>query len=329
MTGNTKIPLRQRGLSLVELMIAMTLGILIVGGMGMLFVQNKTSYIQDEQVARMQEDARFALNMLVDDVELIGFWSDIHTPTAIATHADITGNAGCSGSINWIYVPQRPVVVFDHTGTSINSAFNCIADASRQANSDAIAINRVEGAQTTTLDAQTVYLKSNGASGVLMTSSMLDSTVTGTINWWQYKPTLYYIRNYAETAGDGIPTLCVLELSEDLATPTMTETCIARGVESLQVEYGIDTDVDGVANTYSSAPAATLLTDRLVSVRLHLLMRSQQPIAGYTNDKSYSLGNLDSYQPNDGYYRRVYTTTVLVRNTRNLRCIDIGCEEEI
>lgn len=327
--------MRQHGLSLVELMIAMTLGLLIVGGMGALFVQNKGSYTQDEQVARMQEDARYALNSIVDDIELIGFWSDIFTPGSINAHADLTSagtSAGCGGTTAWIYNPVQAAVVFDHTAAGINTVFNCIANADHQANSDAIGINRVEGAAIDAtaaaggaLDAQTVYLKSNGANGILLTPGMSDATVSGTLNYWQYKPKIYYVRNYAESAGDGIPTLCVYQLSEDLATPTMQETCIARGVESLQIEYGVDTDTDGVANIYTSTPTTNWLQNRLVSVRVHLLMRSQQPVAGYTNTKTYSLGNLDNYTPKDAFYRRVYTTTILVRNTRNLRCIDMGC----
>lgn len=323
---------KQSGLSLIELMIAMTLGILIVAGMGTLFVQNKNSYNQGDQIERMQEDARYALNTIIDDIELAGFWADVHAPSNVDRHADATidGAADCSGASPWVYVAERPVAVHDHNVASVNATFDCIADAAHQDNTDAIAINRVAGAETplAQLKANAIYMMSNGANGIFLTPATTGTTMGGTIKYWEYKPTLYYVRNYANTAGDGIPTLCRFELSDDVATPRMEETCIAQGVENLQIEYGIDTDTDGVANQYISSPSAILLRDRLVSVRLHLLMRSIEPDHGYTNPKTYSIGNFDGYVPDDNFYRRVYTTTVLVRNTRNLRCVSVGCEEE-
>lgn len=324
---------REAGMSLIELMIAMTLGILIVAGLGTLFVQNKQSFRQDEMVARMQEDARFALNAIVDDIEMIGFWADVHTPDSVGIHADLTINAAadCSGTTPWIYVAAQPVVVYDDSATGIAGTFDCIAAADQQANSDAIAINRTLGDAIdltlpgATLEGNVVYMKSNGAGGLLMTSAMTDVSISGTVKYWQYVPSMYYVRDYANVEGDGIPTLCVFELSEGVATPEMVETCLAQGVESLQIEYGIDTDVDGVANIYTSTPSNAQLQTQLVSVRIHLLMRAVDADPGYTNNKTYNIGDLANYAPADNFYRRVYTTTVLVRNTRNLRCVNIGC----
>lgn len=321
-------------MSLIELMISMALGLMIVLGIGTLFVQNKQSYNQDEMIARMQEDARFALNTMVDDLQLAGFWADTFQPGAVSPHTNISTAlaAGtldhCGGTTNWMYVPLQSLVAFDHNGgTTIATNFSCIANANYQANTDAVAINRVLGesdtAATFTADNNTVYMESSGTAGELRTNAMAGGAIGTPTGYWQYVPKVYYVRNYADTAGDGIPTLCVVALEQG-GYPNLTETCLARGVESLQIQYGIDTDGDGVANQYLDAPTATQVRGQLASVRVHLLMRSLDIDPAYTNSKTYTLGNLTNYTPNDNYYRRSYTTTVMVRNVRSRRCMSTG-----
>ena len=67
---------RQSGMTLPELMIGMTLGLLILMGLTSLFVQSKRSFKQDELTARMQEDARFAMAELRHDIGMAGFWAN-------------------------------------------------------------------------------------------------------------------------------------------------------------------------------------------------------------------------------------------------------------
>jgi type IV pilus assembly protein PilW len=90
---------RQRGFSAVELSISMVLGLLVVGAIGALFVQHKTNYRQNEQFALMQENGRFALNLLASDLALAGFW----------------GGADCSDMSNC--APPSPIGVQNDCGT--------------------------------------------------------------------------------------------------------------------------------------------------------------------------------------------------------------------
>lgn len=326
------LPARQRGMSLIELMISMLLGLFIVLGIGTLFVQNKQSYRQDEMIARMQEDARYALNTIVDDIELAGFWSNMFNPGGIVVDDEVTIATDCGdGTANWIYDTQQSVVTYDGTtGGAINSIFGCIAD--HEPSTDAIAIRRVEGssmeAKGQALEADEVYLRTNGAVGLLFENHAFtpDIPVGGVdVANWRYIPRIYYVRNHAQTEGDGIPTLCAYQLDYSGASPTMTEECIAQGVERFEIEYGMDTGVDGVADRYVSNPTVNQLrANRLVSVRLHLLMRSIDADPTNPNTKTYTIGNLPAYTPDDNFARRVYTTTVLVRNSRNLHCMTTG-----
>jgi type IV pilus assembly protein PilW len=57
----------------------------------------------------------------------------------------------------------------------------------------------------------------------------------------------------------------------------------------------------------------------LVSARVYVLARTLRPDPTYTNDKTYTLGDRVVGPFNDRFYRRVFTTTVMVRNVKNLQ----------
>lgn len=54
----------QQGSSLVELMIGMVISLLLIGGMVTLFINNKQTYRYNEELARIQENGRFAIEFL-------------------------------------------------------------------------------------------------------------------------------------------------------------------------------------------------------------------------------------------------------------------------
>lgn len=62
-----------RGFSLVELMVAMTLGLLLMSGMFAVFAGNQRSAALNTELANMQESMRFALNAISDDVRMAGY----------------------------------------------------------------------------------------------------------------------------------------------------------------------------------------------------------------------------------------------------------------
>lgn len=64
--------LRQRGLSLVELMISITLGMVAVAGAISIYLANRSSYQLVEGAARVQENARFAVEFLARDLREAG-----------------------------------------------------------------------------------------------------------------------------------------------------------------------------------------------------------------------------------------------------------------
>ena len=63
----------QQGLTLIELMIAMVLGLLLIAGISQVFVSNQQSYRVTEEQSRLQENARFSFEFLTRDIREAGY----------------------------------------------------------------------------------------------------------------------------------------------------------------------------------------------------------------------------------------------------------------
>src|SRR5690606_1123458 len=87
----------QAGLSLIELMISMVLGLLVVGGAIGVFVSNQQTYRTTESLARLQENGRVAFELMAREVrEAAGNPCASNLPTA-----NVLKNPGASWWANW------------------------------------------------------------------------------------------------------------------------------------------------------------------------------------------------------------------------------------
>lgn len=320
---------RQSGFSLIELMIAMLLGLLIMTGLVNLFLQNKRSFNQNESIARLQEDARFALDTLVTDLSMAGMLADLLTPQGMGFDPTLALGVDCGpgGFPNWAFSminlagDYAPIESVDNaTDGSAGAAHSCLAAGDVKPGTDILTIKRVAGRAEPVPEAGRVYLRTNGTAGLLFTEPVSGAppvNVPIPFQDWEYLPVIYYVQNYAFAPGDGIPTLCRKILSPVGGASSMTTDCLARGVEDLQIEFGIDTDADGSANVYLAAPLASQIS-QVVSAKIFILVRSEDADISYLNDKVYTLSNAAPFTPNDNFYRRAFSTTVGIRNLRNL-----------
>jgi len=101
--------------------------------------------------------------------------------------------------------------------------------------------------------------------------------------------------------GSPIPTLKRLELTVDSDAPVFKKVTIAEGIENLQIDYGVDTDVDGAPNgadqngsTLTEANWANVMT-----LKIHLLARTSERSPGFTDEKRYVLGTHPEIDPAD------------------------------
>lgn len=324
---------RQQGFSVVELMIAMllsvTLGIAVVS----VFVNNSHSFNQDEAVARMQDDARHALREIAFDVSMAGFYAELHIPDNVQTDPAIAIGIDCgpAGEVNWMYQAVDAATGNSLSITAIDNATNADAVAAHSCfragevleGTDIVAIKRVSGGEAPWLQNDGVYLRTNGTVGYLFRApepATPPVAVAAPRGDWEFSPAIYYVRQYANIIGDGVPTLCRKVLRSP--GPSMTTECLATGIENLQIEYGIDTNGNGHPNTYVTSPTLAEVQG-VVTARIFILARTTDRDLRYTNDKTYSVSNAPALTPGDQFHRRVFSTNVTIQNIRTLNIMSL------
>lgn len=164
---------------------------------------------------------------------------------------------------------------------------------------------------------------------------------------------IYYIRDYAKTVGDGIPTLMgsQFDLAGGGALAHQEAVPLIEGIEGFRVELGVDSLSDtGAAVNYATAvtwanlanltsptnrgdgvpdgafisctdaaPCTVAQLSNVVAVKLYVLARADTVSPGYKDTKSYALGSTIVPSFNDGFKRHVFSTTVRLNNVSGRR----------
>ena len=78
---------RSRGLSLIELLVAVTIGALLIFGATQVYVDSKATYEVNESTARLQETARYALSVLEPDIRMSNYWGLVKGAGLVANQA--------------------------------------------------------------------------------------------------------------------------------------------------------------------------------------------------------------------------------------------------
>ena len=107
----------QNGFTLVEIMVAMVLSLILGVAIVTVFVNNSHSFSQDDNVMRMQDDARFALQQIAFDLSMAGHYAELLSPAAVTpdTNLAIGMDCGPAGLTNWAYQTTQPA-----TGDSLS-----------------------------------------------------------------------------------------------------------------------------------------------------------------------------------------------------------------
>ena len=310
----------QLGLSLIELMIALVVGLLLLGGLIQIYLSNKQSYNAQEQLARMQESGRFSMDIITRDLRRAGFWGG---------NVDILANGGNPGPAP----PQHSCTIDDRWGRMIGwrvsglnntNAGYATCTTNYIPGTDLLTI-RYAGPETISgaLAANGLFLRSTMFLGRVMTGALAaepenQAPPDPTFAPGHLAPVVrslvshgYYIGNSARTCpgGEVIPALRRIRLDAQTGTPVSEE--IASGVEQLQVRYLLD-------DTYLDADAIPLDQWRFVrAVRVWLLVRGDCPEQGLVNDTNYVMGDLATWPTDapDNFRRQLYVSTVMLRNT--------------
>lgn len=320
---------RQSGFGLVEILIAMTLGLVLGAAIINVYLESRRNYQFDEEMARMQEGGRYSLALFKRELSLAGYLGGLLDRSKLTAQAVTTDCAATNWAMD-IDAVVDTVNSFNGSAASVTTqrsvVLTCLDAGEVQDGSDVVVVKRTAGdytlndgsLNTAAENDNQWYLRvadrSNfswaylGASGEIPAA---DKTAGSGIDYWQYYTNILYVRNYSNAVGDGIPTLCI----ESLTNNAMVTNAYVEGVEDVQLEVGIDADDDGFPEIFR-APASAADLDDAVAWRVYILMRSVNTINGYTNEKAFKLGQKTVAAKNDSYLRQVYTTTIEMQNTK-------------
>lgn len=331
------VPRRMAGLSLVELMVGIALGLIILAGIVAVFANTSRARIEIERSARQVENGRYAVDILTDDLRLAGFYGELKVGAITAPGAlpDPCSTAAADwaaaiplhlqGYDNGAGAPAcLPSVKADTDIVVVRRALGCVAGVAGCA---AVAANTpyLQVSLCNTLPPEPLYVLALQGAAFLLHSK--DCTAVAGLR--QYVVRIYFVST-DNGAGQNIPTLKRMELTET----GWTETPLVEGVESLNIEYGIDTTGDGTADVYTTDPTAytcggpcTPVSNwtNAVTAHFHILVRNTDTSPGQTDTKTYNLGNDAAGNAivlgpfNDGYRRHVYSGLVRIANPAGRR----------
>ncbi|MFO1342830.1 MAG: PilW family protein [Burkholderiales bacterium] len=99
---------RQNGVTLIELMVAMTLALGIVAAVSYIYIQGKTGFVVQDNRSRLQENARLAYSVMSRDLLMGGYFgcvkpvADFNTDPPISTLRITAAQPLMTSDISWI-----------------------------------------------------------------------------------------------------------------------------------------------------------------------------------------------------------------------------------
>jgi type IV pilus assembly protein PilW len=307
-------------------MVALVITLILLAGIAQIFLGSKKSFTIQDSLGRMQENGRYATEVLIQDLRRAGYWggnADITAITGTQSHYVETGL--CSNN-TWARMLSHRIFGKDDNRTG----YNCLPSDTVHTG-DILVVRfaapwRVGGITTPTFQNNQFYIRSTLFEGRLfLGSEEASNTISNpAVRTSELVSRAYFIHESPQNSkcpDDGpVPSLFRLGLVNGVLAPELATEEIAYGVENLQVQYGLDTDAspDGSVDTYVNAEAPTnAMWDQVIAARIWLLVRAECPETGYTNNNTYAMGNVN-YTPADpanrGYRRQLFTSTVRLRN---------------
>ena len=329
----------ERGFSLIEFMIAITLGLMVVSVILGLFANTSRARTDLERASQQIDSARYAVDVISADLQLAGYYGELNAsalpipgalpdvcsanPTVWATALPIhvqgyDDGAGVPTCIPATLVPGTDVVAVRRVRTCVAGAVGCDAVVASEPYLQVALCGNTVTSQKLGIAADTAF-----------TLTQKDCVSVAPLR--RYLVEIYFISS-DNGLGANIPTLKRLEFNGN----SFVEAPLADGIERLQLEYGIDTNGDGSPDQYSADPTnftyagCTICTaannwSNVVTAKIHVLARSGEPTMGHIDKKIYALGtaangNAVRVGPfNDGYQRHVYSAAVRLMNPSGRR----------
>ena len=328
-----------RGFTLIELMVALAIGLLMAFGLVRVFASSSDSYRALAQSSQQIENGRYAIQAISDDLKHAGYYGEYSFPAA-PTAVVLPDPCETANMAN-----LRAALPFHIQGYSnvVASPIPCLDNANVVAGTDVLVIRRANTVTTAVgaLVANEVYIQgnadsNNAANPIIATGTAANFTLTQKdavtpSEIRKYRVIVYYVSPCGEPVGgavcdanaDGgrpVPTLKRLTLAFDGAALSMRTESIAEGIENFQVDYGVDADGDGLPDgAFVAAPAAVPGWGDVMAAQLHVLARTPDPTLGIADTKTYNMGTAGALTPGGNFRRHLFTAQVRLVNPAGRR----------
>ncbi len=325
----------QAGLTLVELMVAMVLGLLLLAAIGQIFLSNKQTYRLLEAQSHAQENGRFSFEFMAKDIRMADFWGCQFSSANIKDHVcysdpshpnydsgtclssgdyayawnsngiEGTNNDGLNGSDTITLRGAFDSGIFVEQVPSTPSAALKVTEDSGITKGDLLVVTDCEKGEFFSVTGNT---GSGGFDNIGHNTGSNNGKIENFTKVFQkkYGPEASVFKfgqiTYNLQAGvDGEPALYKTYNNKSYELVT--------GVEDLQIEYGVDKDSNPAIPNVDYYVDAGSVTDweRVLTVRVTLTTRSTQQ--NVIIDAAGSSA--------DNRLRRNFTSTMAVRNRLN------------
>ena len=341
---------RQAGLSLVELMISIVIGLLLLAGISSLIAAQSSARGELEKSARQIENGRYALTLLQDEIQHAGYFGQFSGAMTALTALPALPCASAANAATLTLLESSlalPLQGYNAPATVPTELANCLPAANFVAGTDILVVRRAEATNTpatvATAQAGQLYLQTTPdalKSGVGPDPTPTTPTVytlvqknnTTPAELRRYIARIFYIspcNTYAAGAtactagadnGRPVPTLKRMDLSVAGGVVVASETPLVDGIQDMQLDYGVSAANSAVpGDTYVAAPAVADWPN-VMAVQINLLARASEPSAGKVDAKTYNMGAAGTIGPfSDAYKRHVYTAVARVVNPSSRR----------
>ncbi len=340
-----------RGFTLVELLVAMTIGLIILGAVAQIFATSSATYNVEEDLARVQENGRFAMDFIRRDLRMGGYAGCLNVNQDL--NANVTYNINnelATTDFATNFVATEHIRGFDYvSGTTWSPALpgaGFLTNAEVRADTDVVVIRRgdapivrLQSAMAGTAGTLDIVNNSGlAANDIVMVADCTDVDIFQISNDPASAPVahagagnadadlskaydddaelmklttrVYYIG----TGAFGGPSLFRKEMDQGVMTAGQE---LVEDVETMQILYGEDTDLDGSADIYV-LPANVINWDRVASIRIGLVVRTASERGPDVDTRVYPVIAGANFDPvDDRRQRRVFASTIQIRNQRN------------
>lgn len=318
------------GFSLIELMVAMVVGLIIIAGIFSLNAVTRATQRTSETQMDMVADARFAIEMIAYDLRHAGMWGSTNMDGVIACRSD---DAVCAASADaltvaandcvadgdWYHDLSHPVFA---TNNSNPYGATCIENDREkyQANTDVLEIRYADSNAPGALNAGQVYVRSNFINGKVFIGAvqpLLPAHDIGpgdpvTDNYMLHAYA-YYVSSFTDP-DDDIPSLRRVALVNG---PALNNQILISGVVDLQVQFGEDiVGDDQVVDRYVDPQLVTEWRN-VYAAKIWLLMRTDEK-QNVVKEKEFTMAGTKATYGADGYRYFMVSSVINLRNLRPL-----------